>query len=109
MCGSIEETAKKFLLDEKDPFNRFDGLFDGRTYGDGSFVLINGNEEDNVYKKIGKDITGQTFEFYQLNKHIRYLFTEKDLKEGLLSIYDIHHLVGNLHENPELCEKITCL
>ena len=27
-------------LDEKDPLNRFGGLFDGFTYGDGRFVLI---------------------------------------------------------------------
>ena len=29
-----------FKKDQKDPLNRFDGLFDGRTYGEGRFVLI---------------------------------------------------------------------
>jgi len=32
--------------DEKDPLNRFNGLFDGRTYGDGKFVLIIDNNHD---------------------------------------------------------------
>ena len=35
--------------DEKDPLNRFDGLFDGRTYGGGRFVLIENNQDD-IYK-----------------------------------------------------------
>lgn len=29
-----------FKKDEKDPLNRFNGLFHGRTYGEGRFVLI---------------------------------------------------------------------
>lgn len=29
-----------YKKDEKDPLGRFNGLFDGRTYGDGTFVLI---------------------------------------------------------------------
>jgi len=33
--------------DQKDPLNRFDGKFDGRTYGDGRFVLIE-NDCDHV-------------------------------------------------------------
>lgn len=35
-----------FLKDPKDPLNRFDGLFDGRTYGDGRFVLIIDDQDD---------------------------------------------------------------
>lgn len=33
--------------DQKDPLNRFNGLFDGRTYGEGKFVLIrsSGNKD----------------------------------------------------------------
>lgn len=32
----------QYTKDEKDPLNRFDGWFDGRTYGEGRFILING-------------------------------------------------------------------
>lgn len=32
-----------FKKDEKDPLSRFDGLFDGITYGNGRFVLIINN------------------------------------------------------------------
>lgn len=34
---------KRFDKDEKDPLNRFNGLFDGITYGDGRFILIINN------------------------------------------------------------------
>lgn len=30
----------KFMLDERDPLNRFDGKFNGRTYCNGRFVLV---------------------------------------------------------------------
>lgn len=33
----------EYKLDEKDPLNRFGGLFDGITYGNGRFVLIINN------------------------------------------------------------------
>lgn len=33
-------SQKTFQKDEKDPLNRFNGLFDGRTYGNGRFVLV---------------------------------------------------------------------
>ena len=42
--------ACSFDRDEKDPLNRFDGLFDGRTYGKGRFVLEI-NNRFNVYTK----------------------------------------------------------
>jgi hypothetical protein len=34
-----------FKKDEKDPLNRFNGLFNGRTYGEGKFVLSKGYVE----------------------------------------------------------------
>ena len=36
------DTEDVYDLDQKDPLNRFDGLFDGRTYGGGRFVLVRG-------------------------------------------------------------------
>lgn len=38
---------KKFKKDQKDPLNRFNGLFNGRTYGEGKFVLSKGYVEQN--------------------------------------------------------------
>lgn len=65
----------KFALDIKDPLNRFDGLFNGRTYGEGRFVLTKDGGDD-VYLRI----VGQSE------------FKPK--------------LIGNLHENPKLYEKV---
>ena len=52
-CLSDIET---FYKDKKDPLNRLGGLFDGRTYGDGRFVLIKDYEDtvtvDYNYEKI---------------------------------------------------------
>jgi len=45
-CGSVDPTAERFALDKKDPLNRFNGLFDGRTYGEGRFVLVKDGEDD---------------------------------------------------------------
>jgi hypothetical protein len=43
-----------YFKDEKDPLNRFNGIFDGRTYGEGKFVLIDENSEF-LIKTIYKD------------------------------------------------------
>ena len=69
----------KFTLDIKDPLNRFDGLFNGFTYGNGRFVL-EVNNRFNVYTK-----------------------TVIAMKKGLRST---KKLIGNLHKNPELYEKV---
>ena len=74
--------------DEKDPLNRFNGLFDGRTYGQEDFVLIQ-DDEDDIFKRIVYDGYEDIFE---------YSMTKKDDREWQPS--------GNLHENPELYEKI---
>lgn len=75
-------------LDEKDPLNRFNGRFDGRTYGEGRFVLII-NNQDNINKNIEYDGYEDVF-IYTLGTDIETNFIEPE----------------NLHENPELYEKI---
>jgi len=75
-------------LDKKDPLKRFGGLFDGRTYGEGRFVLIR-DDEDDIFKRMVYDGYEDIFE---------YLMTKKEDGEWQPS--------GNLHENPELYEKI---
>ena len=79
----------KFEKDEKDPLNRFDGLFNGRTYGKGRFVLII-NNQDNINKNIEYDGYEDVF-IYTLGTDIETNFIEPE----------------NLHENPELYEKIN--
>jgi hypothetical protein len=44
-----------YFQDVKDPLNRFDGLFDGMTYGNGRFVLIIEGNIDDVYAKVFYD------------------------------------------------------
>ena len=39
-CGSIPSSVVRVLKDKKDPLNRFNGLYDGFTYGNGRFVLM---------------------------------------------------------------------
>jgi len=83
-CLSDIET---FYKDKKDPLNRFNGLFDGRTYGEGKFVLIKDDEDDII----------------QMGEHFyRRQFDDSDDKLYYLKAY----ILGNLHENPELYEKI---
>jgi hypothetical protein len=76
-----------FKKDKTDPLNRFNGLFDGRTYGEGSFVLIEGVGKDDVYRKVVYD--------NEYNEDI-FIYTMED------SIYEDFQICGNLHENPEL-------
>lgn len=82
--------GKPFEIDEKDPLNRFDGLFDGRTYGEGRFVLIE-NDEDDVYSKLDYDGYDDIF-----------IYTMKPAIHD-----DSFNICGNLHENPELFEQIN--
>lgn len=88
-CNSWEGWVE---LDKKDPFNRFGGLFDGRTYGDGRFVLIQNNGDD-VYCAVSKD-TLETYTF--LNSSDDYDDFEWFNCDNL----------GNIHENPDLWSKI---
>jgi len=82
---------KIFTKDKKDPLNRFNGLFDGRTYGNGRFVLIV-NFEDNVYRKIYYNGYEDVF-IYKMDD---FLKIEEEWKE-----------FGNLHENPELYNNLN--
>jgi len=78
-CAFCDIQRGMILKDEKDPFNRFDGFFHGRTYGNGRFILVNGGQ-DNIYE------------------NYRYSFvTEKLRGKGY---------AGNIHENPELWAKL---
>jgi len=95
------DLIKWFEKDKKDPLNRFNGLFDGRTYGEGQFVLII-NDEDDIY---------QCYDVYE-----RWHRRKGDVNSSELTDYDneghsdedyrICENQGNLHEKPELYQKI---
>jgi len=118
--------GKSFTLDEKDPLNRFNGLFDGRTYGEGRFVLVEGlGIKDRHDKEIYIDdilakyttLTQDSFlvrgnrthntgyeggNFYGINLYYHTtsaIFDSEDI--DLRS-----QILGNLHENSELWEKV---
>lgn len=113
-----------FELDKKDPLNRFDGLFDGRTYGEGRFVLIaEADSQPNIIRNLKSD---KYIRFPFLDDVVQFSYCDENddyyiegvtlVKEG--QNYKLHEdsyvtydgvwfeLVGNLHENPELYEKI---
>ena len=78
-----------YKKDKKDPLNRFNGRFDGRTYAEGRFVLII-NYQDNINKNIEYDGYEDVY-IYTLGTDIEANFIEPE----------------NLHEDPELYEKIN--
>jgi hypothetical protein len=106
-----------FYQDEKDPLNRFNGLFDGRTYGKGKFILLRGLgeekafEDDIIFFDDGIDhhqnlelklVKWQDKEFgFNISNIGNYceLCDDIPLRFGL-------QIKGNLHQNPELYEKI---
>ena len=110
-----------YKKDQKDPFNRFDGLFDGRTYGEGRFVLICGFDDyhypdtpslrhwqDSFYEekkllRLAKTISDegffQTFYFEQFSPE------EKARLYGYFS-FSSGYATGNLHENPKLFNRL---
>ena len=88
----------KYRRDKKDPLNRFNGLFDGRTYGDGRFVLVI-DDCDNIHSV-------ETFDNYGV-RYKEFLSEESYSKLNFSSnMYENDKPEGNLHENPELYEKI---
>lgn len=99
--GNTDDRWRKILRDEKDPLNRFGGLFDGRTYGNGRFVLI----YDENCKPFGAVGRGNK-KFYcdsstdEVSEEIGTDSFDKFCPET------IYKKLGNLHENPELWEKI---
>jgi hypothetical protein len=101
-CLSNIET---FYKDEKDPLKRFNGLFDGRTYGEGRFVLIQ-DEDFGVYEQKFFDKKHEEFG-YGLNLKGNISCTFKNASSFTGNVYSTSpKLIGNLMENPELYEKI---
>jgi hypothetical protein len=134
-------TFSRFDKDKKDPLKRFDGLFDGRTYGEGRFVLIKStNSVGFKFLPLSKPLSNST-ELEDDNIIYQDDFISADMKYGSRpdsfraiglviengdtmqtklqdywwdSIGACHpatgesetEIVGNLHENPELYEKI---
>lgn len=118
--------------DEKDPLNRFNGLFDGRTYGDGKFVLIENNQDDiaeeteeikHVLFKKNKDKSHSRTEEENVisNKIIGYRFsngiwfcgggggvikTKWNGDEIWEEKQRFLKIIGNIHQSPELWEKV---
>lgn len=86
----------KFFKDKKDPLNRFDGLFNGRTYGKGRFVLISNLggvcEQDDVFLNV-----------YTQKKRIARCQEDSYYTSG-----SAFFCLGNLHEKPELWEGAKC-
>jgi len=82
-----------FYLDEKDPLNRFNGLFNGRTFGNGRFVLIE-----------NRDFIKQVELIYDNGDHFITYETGKSIFDGRKNRIEI--LQGNLHQNPELWEEV---
>jgi len=66
-----------FEKDKTDPLNRFNGLFDGRTYGKGRFVLI-------------------------MESHIKGFFEDDVIRR--LPDSDI---ISNLHQSPQLFKELN--
>ncbi len=92
--GEQEELyGSLFKRDEKDPLNRFNGLFNGRTFGNGRFVL----EVNNQDFVLGASYFPSPTKFFIKGSDEHYYPTSNFLYEG------------NLHENPELFEKISKL
>jgi len=125
----IDNTLNKYrekFKDKKDPLGRFNGLFDDRTYGEGRFVLIQGFEykkfthwQDSIYsieevygRKRALDILSflkSSGNYYgEYPNAFDFSYSKDNCDSGaiyLLEEYD-GQLVGNIHENPELWEKI---
>lgn len=71
------------LKDDKDPFNRFGGLFHGRTYENGQYVLEI-NHQDDVLKSLENHLYIRGLDFTRFDKLP----------------------VGNLHTEPKLFQEI---
>lgn len=88
----------------KDPLNRFDGLFDGRTYGNGRFVLIEGVEYEGLCVFEGDIVS------YPYGMHMVVLREESCDCFGYIYGIRLSHFkfskYSNIYENPELWEKV---
>jgi hypothetical protein len=99
-------TFSRFDKDKKDPLKRCNEIFNGLTYGEGRFILIE-NDNFSIYQQkffcknmekfgyglsLGGKISCSLKNFSEFgNKYIDTMLPEK---------------IGNLFENPELYEKI---
>jgi hypothetical protein len=99
--------------DEKDPLNRFNGLFDGSTFGEGRFILI----KDSDYQFFDcKANFSDRWSYEDGNSNIFISFEGALCKryrdrKGFFWRADFPELeasecIGNIFENPELYEKI---
>jgi hypothetical protein len=96
-----------FFKDEKDPLNRFNGLFDGRTYGKGRFVLI----ESKIINRFGKALLMSQDDIFSYNKYYQLAvdfinFHHWQETEDNVEQNKNFNILGNLHENPELYKKL---
>jgi len=93
-----------YFIDEKDPLNRFNGLFDGRTYGEGRFVLIRGDEDD-IYHFVFPYRGSHAINF-EVRENKYFPKSQKISAQNTWESAKEAKITGNLHENPELWEKI---
>lgn len=120
-----------FKRDEKDPLNRFNGLFDGRTYGEGRFVLIEVVKNKYYGGVFSSYLTGQSPPYFEddivegwraedtewnfnrtteeLKKRGYFIGNAFDCQDEIITaVRDSGDFkrIGNLHENPELYDKM---
>lgn len=102
--------AQVWEKDEKDPLNRFDGLFDGRTYGGGRIVLMRCAHktirkeiwQDDVILGDGKRVVTQNHATTTLLSRIQKQKYSEFKVDGKASM----RIIGNLHQNPELFKTL---
>jgi hypothetical protein len=101
---SAGQEYREQFRDEKDPLNRFGGLFDGRTYGNGRFVLIlqsmHGQEGDGKVKELD-EVWHHPDQPDDPNYHNIIKMWNLEERNFFCSVKK-----GNLHENPELYDRI---
>jgi hypothetical protein len=103
ICGDYWDHEK----DEKDPLNRFNGLFNGMTYGEGRFVMFV-NDNFSIYEQKFFDKKHEEFGYgLNLNGNISCTFKNASSFTGKYLNSTSPKLIGNLMENPELYEKLN--
>jgi hypothetical protein len=104
--------AEIYEKDEKDPLNRFDGLFDGRTYGEGKFVLIEtpNRRFDEAFSINNFDVIKNDGKYYVYRDGVPTRYDDSlygwHWKAGYCGFIKEFENVGNLIENPELWERV---
>ena len=96
-----------FKKDEKDPLNRFGGIFNNRSYGEGRFILV----ESKIIDRLGKKITMSQDEIFSYNEYIQRAcdfinFHHWQETEDQVERNPNFKILGNLHEQPELWGKV---